>query len=217
MEIIVYLVTAIITIAWSVWVYIFWEEGAMLPEDAGMRFILIVTPSTFFLLTVLIGMVPSDLFRLDLMGLVSLDVLITIAAIILFISLRFKSADRKTLFVTIVSLYNIGAVLVLASIYTLGKLPSLQVRLLDFVRQWQEIDILSLNWAGVEAGAEEPSLVNILNKVLIAIFSYIPITVIRFIYIKRQNKKLSRELDDLRRNVFALEEKVEQYSKIRKP
>ncbi len=216
MEIIIYLFTASITIAWSVWVYIYWEEGALLPEDAGMRFFLIITPSSFFLLTVIIGMDRLQFFRPDIMGLLAIDVITIISSALLFILIKIGSTDKQKAYTTVVVLYNIGCALVVIGIFVLSKSETLRNKLQELTAELQKLDILSFNWAGLNTETEEQSLIDVLNKVLIALFSYIPITVIRFISLKRQKKKISKDIEDLRRTVFELQEKVENYSKIGK-
>jgi hypothetical protein len=116
----------------------------------------------------------------------------------------------------VVVLYNIGCALVVTGIFVLSKSETLRNKLLELTAELQKLDILSFNWAGLNTETEEQSLIDVLNKVLIALFSYLPITVIRFISLKRQKKKIARDIEDLRRTVFELQEKVENYSKIRK-
>ena len=55
METALYIGTAILTIAWSVWTYLTWSDRSRLEDYTGKRFYLIASPSGYFLLLALAG------------------------------------------------------------------------------------------------------------------------------------------------------------------
>ena len=75
METILYICTAALTVAWSVFTYIAWSDKERRGEYVVGRFFLMLGPSAYFLLLILAGWSRVQELRLDLVGIAVLDVL----------------------------------------------------------------------------------------------------------------------------------------------
>jgi len=75
METILYICTAALTVAWSVYTYIAWTDKERRGEYVVGRFFLMIGPSAYFLLLILAGWSRVRELRLDLVGIAALDVL----------------------------------------------------------------------------------------------------------------------------------------------
>ena len=84
---VIYVATAGLAVAWSVWNYFLWGGRAGLAEDSPFRFLNIIGPSAYFLLIVLAGWQHVKSVRLDLVGLVVLDALTVGCVLILAVGM----------------------------------------------------------------------------------------------------------------------------------
>jgi hypothetical protein len=207
MDTIIYLSTAAITVVWSVWIYLWWESRAGLSEETGLRLILIVAPSSYFLLIAVSGWAGLPDFRLDLAALVLLDAVTVIAGVFLSTLLRFPRVNDRRAYLTILTLYNIIAVAEIVFVYVVRSTPSLLIRVAGLAGEWQHLDFLSFSWLGAPERSNQPDLIGLLNKILIALLSYIPVSIIRYIGSVRLRRKLENELKTLKSRV----ERLEQY------
>lgn len=208
MDTIVYLLTAVLTVFWSVWIYLWWESRAGLPEETGFRLLLIVAPSTYFLLIAVSGWSGVRNFRLDLVGLIALDVVTVIAGILLFGLLSTRRVNRRQAYLTLVGLYNLLAVAEVVFLYAVRNDLALLVRLAAVVGEWGRLDFFSFSWVAARGQASQPDLVGLLNKILIALLSYIPVSLIRYIASVRRRRRIERELAVLRGKVENLEQRI---------
>ncbi len=208
MDTIVYLITAAITIIWSVWIYLWWESRAGLSEETALRLFLIVAPSTYFLLIAISGWAGIRDFRLDLAGLIFLDCVTILAGIFLSTLLRFPRVNHRHAYLVILTLYNLVAILEIAFVYVVRNTPSLMVKVASIAGEWQRIDFLSFSWLGGPERSAQSDLVGLLNKILIALLSYIPVSIIRYIGSVRLRRKLERELSTLKAKVDRLEQQM---------
>ena len=208
MDTIVYLITAAVTVIWSVWIYLWWESRAGLAEETALRLFLIVAPSTYFLLIAISGWSGVPDFRLDLAGLILLDCVTVVSAILLSTLLRFPRVNHRQAYLVILTLYNLIAIVEIVFVYVVRNTPSLTVRVASFVGEWQRIDLLSFSWLGGPERPAQSDLVGLLNKILIALLSYIPVSIIRYIGSVRLRRKLERELNMLKARVDSLEQQI---------
>jgi len=208
MDTIIYLTTAAITVIWSVWIYLWWESRAGLSEETGLRLILIVAPSSYFLLIAVSGWSGLPEFRLDLAALVLLDAVTLIAGIFLSTLLRFPKVNHRKAYLIILSLYNLFAVAQIIFVYVVRSTPSLLIRVAGLAGEWQHLDFLSFSWLGAPERSNQPDLIGLLNKILIALLSYIPVSIIRYIGSVRLRRKLERELSILKSKVERLEQQI---------
>jgi hypothetical protein len=214
MEMALYIGTAILTIAWSVWTYLTWSDRARLEDYTGKRFYLIASPSGYFLLLALAGWQRVQMIRLDLIGLAVYDILIILCWIILLIARGLKASQFKKMYTRVLAVFNIVAVLLVACVFLIRLFPPLLIRVADFINQGIRLEFFKFAWIGLDPETHERDFVSMANKILIALFSYIPITVLRTLYIhrqiSRQRKWITTEINDLKRKIEQLEKKNEE-------
>ncbi len=211
METALYIGTAILTIAWSVWTYLTWSDRSRLEDYTGKRFYLIASPSGYFLLLALAGWQRIQLIRLDLIGLAVYDCLIILCWIVLLIARGLKIGQFKKVYTRILVFFNVVAIVLVAGIFLIRLYPPLLIRLSDFINQGIHLDFFKFAWIGLDPETHERDFISMANKILIALFSYIPITVLRTLYISRQmsrqRKWVTSEIGKLKRKIEELEKK----------
>ena len=204
MDTAIYVGTVFLTVVWSVWIYLLWADRANLPEDSGLRFLLIVGPSTFFLIIALSGWRPRLLLRVDLIALVAYNVLTLLSALALVIVFSLERISSRTGYKTVIIVYYVLASVLTVATHALKFFPSVVMDLSQLISQGFRLDFLSLAWVGVNTETQEVDLVSMLNKILIALLSYIPVSVIRYLSWSRSKRKLEREIQALRKMVEEL-------------
>lgn len=211
MEMALYIGTAVLTIAWSVSTYLTWSDRSRLEDYTGKRFYLIASPSGYFLLLALAGWQRVQVIRLDLIGLAVYDILIVLCWIILLIARGLKASQFKKMYIRLLAFFNIVAVLLVAGIFLIRLFPPLLIRVSDFINQGIRLDFFKFAWIGLDPETHERDFISMANKILIALFSYIPITVLRTLYthrqISRQRKWVTMEINALKRKIEQLEKK----------
>jgi hypothetical protein len=209
MEMALYIGTAILTIAWSVWTYLTWSDRSRLEDYTGKRFYLIASPSSYFLLLALAGWQRIQVIRLDLIGLAVYDILIVLCWILLLIARGLKASQFKKLYIRVLAVFNIVAVLLVGGVFLIRLFPPLLIRVSDFITQGIRLDFFKFAWIGLDPETHERDFISMANKILIALFSYIPITVLRTLYthrqISRQRKWVTTEINALKRKIEQLE------------
>jgi hypothetical protein len=211
METALYIGTAILTIAWSVWTYLTWSDRSRLEDYTGKRFYLIASPSSYFLLLALAGWQRVQLIRLDLIGLAVYDCLIVLCWTILLVARGFRAGQFKKTYTGVLAFFNVMAVLLVGGVFLIRFYPPLLIRVTHFVDQGIHLEFFKFAWVGLDPETHERDLVSMANKVLIAVFSYIPITVLRTLYIhrqiSRQRKWITTEINTLKHKIEELERK----------
>ena len=211
MEMALYIGTAILTIAWSVWTYLTWSDRSRLEDYTGKRFYLIASPSGYFLLLALAGWQRIQVIRLDLIGLAVYDILIVLCWILLLIARGLKASQFKKMYIRVLAVFNIVAVLLVGGVFLIRLFPPLLIRVSDFITQGIRLDFFKFAWIGLDPETHERDFISMANKILIALFSYIPITVLRTLYthrqISRQRKWVTTEINALKRKIEQLESK----------
>lgn len=209
METALYIGTAILTIAWSVWTYLTWSDRARLEDYTGKRFYLIASPSGYFLLLALAGWQRVQMIRLDLIGLAVYDCLIILSWIILLIARGLKASRFKKLYTRTLIFFNITSVFLVGGVFLIRFFPPLLIRVSDFINQGIHLEFFKFAWIGLDPETHERDFLSMANKILIALFSYIPITVLRTLYmhrqISRQRKWITTEINSLKRKIEELE------------
>ena len=207
MDTAIYLVTAAITIVWAVWTYLLWADRAGLPEDSGLRFLLFVGPTVFFIVTALAGLDKILYLRLDVIGILALDCLTLICVlflIVVFYVLRRKSS-RAYRFILL--FYFIGAASITAVSHLIKLSPTMLLTVYGWIQQATQIRFFRFAWVGVDPQTSAVDLVGMLNKIVIAVLSYVPIAMARFIYNTHQRKRFHLQIDELRDRIESLEKK----------
>jgi len=208
METAVYGITVVLTIIWSVWNDAVWKTSAGLPEGSPVRMLNVAGPSIYFLFTALSGWQLGSALRLDLVGLLVLDILIILLSLSLAVVLRLSPGKRKTGYLWILSLYNVTALSTVVFCQTAAQSPLTLIRVSAFFEDFREVDIFSIVWAGVEDENGGRDLAGLLNKMIIALFSYIPVSLLRFAAAAKQKQRLLKELGVLSSRIHALEDTV---------
>ena len=212
MDTIIYLGTAALTIAWSVWIYLCWSDHAHLPDTSGLRFILIVGPSGYFLLIALAGWGKTLFLRLDLIGIAVFNSLTLLCWLSLLIIRWIKVRNFKRGYVIILIIYNVVAIFLAALAHLIKLFPPLLVGFANIIRQGAQLNFFKFAWIGLDPETHESNLVSMLNKILIALLSYIPISVLRALYVNRQfsrqQKKMFTEINSLKAQIKEIEKKI---------
>jgi hypothetical protein len=207
MDTFIYLVTAIITIVWSVWTYLLWADRAGFREDSGARFFIMVCPTVFFIVTALAGWEKMLSLRLDLIGIMALDVITLITllflVIVYFILKRRGAGGYRFALI----FYFCTAAFITIFSHAIKLFPSLLLQVYMWVNQSLEIDFFRFAWIGLDPATKEVDLVSMLNKIVIAVFSYIPIAMVRFIMANNQRKRFDQQIEELKDRIERLEKK----------
>ena len=207
MDTAIYLATAAITILWAVWTYLLWADRAGFPEDSSWRFLLFVGPTVFFIVTALAGLDEILYLRLDIIGILVLDCLILICVVVLvlvYYILRKKSGKPYRI---ILLFYAAGGALISALSHLIKLSPTMLLMVYNWIQQASQIQFFKFAWVGINPQSGDTDLVSMLNKIVIAVFSYIPIAMVRFIYNTHQRRQFLRQIDELKSRIESLEKK----------
>ncbi len=205
METGIYVGTVALTVVWSVYLHTTWSTRAKLAEEAGARFLLIVGPSSYLLATVLSGWEEITEIRLDLIGLVFLSVIILLAWLVLLIYFAARHTNDTHGYRIMLVLYNVASLLVVAGCWALRLFPDLRTAVMGFVTQGRDIDFFSFAWVALTPEKHQQDLPSMLNKILIAMLSYVPISLIRIAYGNSKRKKIVQEVEILRQRIISME------------
>jgi len=197
LENIIYIGTALITVLWSVWIYSLFGERVGLPEDSGFRYVFIILPSSLFLLIVFSNWQSSAFIRLDLIGLVLMDAATVTAAVILLAVLNIKSIDRRKGYGFVLFLYFLVSVLIVAVVFAVKAFPPLLIKVYQVIEESKKFNLGHYAWEWLNPENHENSVASLMNKLLLALFTYIPLSLMRFIYNRRQMKKLIKRIENL--------------------
>jgi hypothetical protein len=212
METAIYIGTAVITIGWSVWLYLSWSDRERLEDYAGRSFWLIAGPSAYFLLLAMAGWQRAQALRLDLIGLALYDALILLCWLALLASRALGRGAYKRAYRGTLALFNVLAVALLAGVYLVRLFPPLLIRLTALAGQGLRLEFFRFAWVGLDPETHEQDFISMANKLLIALLTYIPIGVLRAVYLgrqmRRQRRELVAELECLRLRVAELERRL---------
>jgi hypothetical protein len=210
METGIYVGAVALTVVWSVYLHTTWSTRAKLTEEAGGRFFLIVGPSSYLLATVLSGWQEITEMRLDLVGLVLLGAIIILTWLVLLIYFAARHTDDTQGYKIMLVLYNVTSILVVAACWSLRLIPPFREWVMGLVEESRSIDLFSFAWVAMDTEGREPNLTSMLNRILIALLSYVPISLIRIAYGNRKRKRIVQEVDALRQRVISLEKHLQQ-------
>ena len=91
--------------------------------------------------------------------------------------------------------------------------PPLRIPIYSWIEQGLRLDFLRFAWKELNPEARQQDLSSMANKVLIALLSYIPISLLRSILvnrqISRQRREMYREIEELKKRLEELEQKLE--------
>ncbi len=207
METILYICTAALTVAWSVYTYIAWSDKERRGEYVVGRFFLIIGPSAYFLLLILAGWSRVQELRLDLIGITTLDVLTAACWLGLLFARALKPADSKRTLAGFLIAYNVLAALLLLAVFLVRSFPPLRIPLASWLQQGLRLEFLRFAWKELNPEARQQDVASFANKVLIALLSYIPVSLLRSILVNRQ---ISRQRRDMFREIEELKKRLEE-------
>ncbi len=206
METILYICTAALTVAWSVFGYIAWTDRERRGEYVVGRFFLIIGPSAYFLLLILVGWSRVQELRLDLVGIAALDVLTAVCWLGLLLARAFRPNDPKRTLAGFLVVYHVLAALLVLGIFLVRSFPPLRIPLSSWIDQGLRLQFLRFAWKELNPEARQQDIASMANKVLIALLSYIPISLIRSILVNRQ---ISRQRREMYRMIEELKKRLE--------
>ena len=207
METILYICTAALTVAWSVFTYIAWSDKERRGEYVVGRFFLMLGPSAYFLLLILAGWSRVQELRLDLVGIAVLDVLTAACWLGLLLARALRPGSSKRTLAGFLIAYNVLAGVLLLGVFLVRSFPPLRIPLASWLGQGLRLEVLRFAWEELDPEARQQDLASFGNKVLIALLSYIPISLLRSILVNRQ---ISRQRRDMYREIAELKKRLEE-------
>ncbi len=208
-ESIIFLITAGVTVLWSVWSYFFWSEKVGVAEESPMRFFILIAPSAWFLLLVFTGWQRNAALRLDLIGMVLLVVFSLLGFFATLITGRLRTETRRSASGVVYGVYNFLAICTVAGAFVARSNPIVLIRLTSIAERFKEMELLSFAWISLDTERQAQDLIVFFNRVLIAVLSYLPIAMLRFLSGARQRRRILRELDRMKRRLEALEGRID--------
>ena len=207
METILYICTAALTVAWSVFTYIAWSDKERRGEYVVGRFFLMLGPSAYFLLLILAGWSRVQELRLDLVGIAVLDVLTAACWLGLLLARALRPGSPKRTLAGFLIAYNVLAGVLLLGVFLVRSFPPLRIPLYSWIDQGLRLEFLRFAWKELDPEARQQDVASMANKVLIALLSYIPISLLRSILVNRQ---ISRQRRDMYREIAELKKRLEE-------
>jgi hypothetical protein len=176
------------------------------------RFFLIIGPSAYFLLLILAGWSRVRELRLDLVGIAGLDVLTAGCWLGLLLALAFRPRDPKRTLAGFLVVYHVLAVLLVLGVFLVRSFPPLRILLATWLDQGLRLQFLRFAWKELNPEARQQDLASMANKVLIALLSYIPVSLVRSILVNRQISRQRREtyrlIEELKQRLEELERRT---------
>ena len=200
------LITAAITIVWSLRTYLHMSDRVGIEEESPLRIVNIIAPSAYFLTLVFASWRETSEIRLDLIGLVALNVITIVTIIFSFLLALFAKTRHRTIGLLIFAIYHLLSLLVVISTFVVQRSPNLLDQATAFVERLAELDLFSFAWVGLDTEEQQQDVVGFLNRILIAVLSYLPIAILRLLTGIRHRRKIEREVDQLKRRRSALED-----------
>jgi hypothetical protein len=146
METILYICTAALTVAWSVYTYIAWTDKERRGEYVVGRFFLIIGPSAYFLLLILVGWSRVRELRLDLVGVAALDVLTAGCWLALLAARAMRLKDSKRTLAVFLIAYHVLAGLLVLGVFLVRSFPPLRIPLASWIDQGLRLEFLRFAW-----------------------------------------------------------------------
>lgn len=193
-----YLIGAVIIIAWSLWLFNIWQKRAGLVESSPFRFILLFLPATGFLFISISGWSSVPFLRIDIMGFIFYFSLIIITWLFQLLTLPLKSHTYKTVFIVSIIVYLAGSFTLVCFVYILKLHPMAGISISAFFRSFERIKGMEILWNLLNPETNTQDTFSIVNKLLITFCTYLPLTIVRMWYTNRKFKQLKREIDEIK-------------------
>lgn len=206
-----YFFTILITLGWSLLSYSSWHPRGKLPEFSGLRFLVLILPSSYFLIIALSAW-PQEIFlRLDVAALLLLDFITLLNALLL--GIFFKHQKFPKIYKIILGVYHSCGIFLAIAVHLLRFSPTMLIQIAYFLRQFERVDLLSLNWLSLMPEAQDQQFEALLKKIILAVLSYVPIAIVRFLSALRQRLRLRKDIRVLEQRMGELEAKVSRHLK----
>lgn len=205
METIVYVLTPVLTIFWSVTVFITWHRRAALKEDSFFRFYHILAPGSYFLAGAVSGF-GVTFFRFDIAVLLFLDGIIILSVLLAFTVFVLGKKNTGSRFTGVLIFYNAVSVAGVVSAFVIKNSPFLVMRISQLIEEASRIEIPSFSQLTLDSVASGGNLSGWINRILIALFTYVPVALLRFLYVSHRRKRLEKQVCELEARIWRLEE-----------
>ena len=205
METIVILTTAGVTVLWSVRSFFLVGNRLGMADESTFRIVTIASPSVYFLLLVAAGLHREVAVRLDLIGMIILDVVSVLTLLGSFIVQIIPEKRRGLFGVLLFIMYHGLAVLCVAGVFLVRSSPVLLLSLKSILRRISEVEVFSFQWIGLDAESQEQDIVSMFNSFFIAVLSYLPIALLRFLTGIRHKRRTDRDIEQLKQRLELLE------------
>jgi hypothetical protein len=80
------------------------------------------------------------------------------------------------------------------------------MRISGLVEEVSRIEIPSLSELTLDSVTNGGNLSEWVNRILIALFTYVPVALLRFLYVNRRRKRLEKQVCELEARIWRLEE-----------
>lgn len=201
MDELLYLIGALVIIAWSMWLFHIWQKRAGLTESSPFRFILLFLPATGFFLISISGWSSIIFLRIDIIGFVFYFFIIFITWLFQFLTLPLETQTYKNTFIISIIICQAGSFAVVCFVYILKFYPIAGISISAFFRSFEGIKGLEIIWYLVNPETNKQDTFNLANKLLITLCTYLPLTLVRMWYTNRKFKQLKQEIDEIKNEI----------------
>ncbi|MBN2534156.1 MAG: hypothetical protein JXB88_14800 [Spirochaetales bacterium] len=201
MDDILYLIAALIVIAWSLWLFIIWQKKAGLVESSPFRFILLFLPATGFFLISISGWSSISFLRMDIMGFVFYFFLIVLTWLFQFLTIPIESHLYKKIFLISIIISQAGSLIIVCFVYFLKLYPMAGISISAFFKLFEHTKGLKILWYLLNPETNKQDTFDLVNKLLITFCTYLPLTIVRMWYTSRKFKQLKHEIDELKQKI----------------
>ncbi|MBN2443621.1 MAG: hypothetical protein JXJ04_19835 [Spirochaetales bacterium] len=200
MDEVIYFIGAIISVGWSLWLFTMWEKAGY-GESSPVRFLLLFFPATCFLLISMSGWSSVFFLRLDILGLVLYFLFIILTWLCQFLTLPLHPDLYKKIYIVSLIIYLAGSSGIVGLAYILKSYPMAGISLFAFFKSFENIKGLKIIWFILNPETNKQDTFSHMNKLIIAFFSYLPLTLVRMWYTNRKFRQLKREIDILKKEM----------------
>ena len=197
METLIYIISLVLTVSWSIWLFLVWTSKAGLDDTVYLRYFLLFLPALYFILVTASGWSQVVFLRVDILGLFFLDFILLLSFLIQVICIFLPQTSYRSLFIIVSICNQIVSILIVVTVYVLKLYPLIAFRLSTLLESLTRVDFLNGLWNLLDPETGIQNFMNVFNKVLIALFTYIPLTAVRMWYTSKKFRQLKEEIDNL--------------------
>lgn len=200
-------VSAGLTIGWSLYIYNKAQLMLKDPRTSLIRFLILLAPSSFLLLVLFSGWQAVEYIRLDIVGLLFLDLFMVLGFCADIAGRLLKKEKQKLVFLTVFWV-NFGlSVLLVLFIYVIRLFPPLLIKVVSVLKEVRTFNLMAFAWNILDPESSKDDVTNFVTRILIAVIAYIPVSLLRFLYVNRKLKRLEDDLGILKQRLAGLEKK----------